>query len=62
MRRKIKEAIKIKTIPCFIMDQGIYLDPILNDFTDQYVVAGRYWEVQKIVSKFRYVHVGAGKF
>ena len=28
MRRKIKEAIKIKTIPCFNMDQGIYLDPI----------------------------------
>ena len=32
MRRKIKEAIKIKTIPCFNMDQGIHLHPICNDF------------------------------
>ena len=32
MRRKMKEAIKIKTIPCFNMDQEIYLDPIRNDF------------------------------
>ena len=27
-----EEAIKIKTIPCFNMDQGIYLVPIWNDF------------------------------
>ena len=30
-RRKVKEAIKIKTTTCFNMDQGISLDPIWND-------------------------------
>ena len=30
-RRRVKEAIKIKTTTCFNMDQGISLDPIWND-------------------------------